>query len=268
MRRHPRGLIALAATAAALIAGQAAIGSAQAASTVTVAPASPTGTGIGSPFGFGSPSSVWGPYMAFVYKNLPPFSLKPGDTISFDLSHQNDIDIQLEIKLAPTTTNGGDVNAAPPTQIVPNTQLPANPRGNTTTGDYELTFTSQAAFDFAGGGLVISLGNPGGLFASDVNGPGSDVLENNATPGDSSGFFVERLLRDIDGSAPWDDPGAYSNIAGFRLNIADPVPPATIPATAPAITPTTTTPPKKKRCKKKRKHRSAVTAKKCKKKRR
>ncbi len=255
------------AAATALIAGQGAIGSAQAASTVTVAPATPTGTGIGSPFGYGSPTvGNWGPYMAFVYRNLPAFSLRPGDTIAFDLSQQNDVDIQLRIKMAPTTINGGDVNAAPPTQIVPNTQVPTNPRGNTIAGDYELTFTVQAAFDFAGGGLVISLGNPGGLFASDVNGPGSDVQENNATgTGDASGFFVERLLRDTDGSAPWDDPTSLGNVAGFRLNIADvpPTPPATAQVT-PTPAPLLLTP--KKKCKKK--HKRAASAKKCKKKRR
>jgi hypothetical protein len=266
--RSPRGLIAVAAAATALICGQSVITSAQAASTLTVAPASPTGTGIGSPFGFGSPTvSNWGPYMAFVYKSLPAFSLKPGDTVSFDLSSQNDVDIQLQINMAPTTTNGGDVTAGPATQIVPNTQVPANPRGNTTPGDYELTFTSQATFNFAGGGLVISLGNPGGAFATDVNGIGSDVQTNNATAADSSGNFVERLLRDTDGVAPWDDPTAQSFVAGFRLSIAD-VPQA--PAPAPATTTPTTTAPTtmaaKRKCKKKHK-RSATAAKKCKKRR-
>ena len=105
--------------------------------------------------------------MAWAYKNVPAFNLKAGDTVAFDLTEQNDVDIQLQIAMAPTTTNGGDVNSGPFTQIVPNTQIPANPRGNSTFGDYELTFTAQAPFNFPGGGLLIRFGNPGGAFASD-----------------------------------------------------------------------------------------------------
>jgi hypothetical protein len=255
-----RGRIAGLALAAllALAIGQAGTGSAQAATTTTITPASPSGTGFGAPFGYGSLSvSPWGPYMDFVYKDVPAFSLKPGDTLSFDLSHTNDADIQLQIGMAPTTTNGGDVQAAPLTQIVSNAQVPANPRGNTVTGDYELTFTAQSAFDFAGGGLLLSLGNAGGAFASDADGVGDGVQENNAQSTDPSGHFVERQVRDDDGISPWIGSAYTSGIAGFRLNIADlPAPPVTTP---PAT-------PKKKKCKKKR--RRAAAAKKCKKKRR
>jgi hypothetical protein len=235
-------LVALIVVAVALTIGQTGIGSAQAASTVTVAPASPTGTSVSAPFGFGSQTtSPWGPYTAFVYKNIPPFSLKPGDTISFDLHSPNDVDIQLQIEMTPTTINGGDVTAGPATQIVPNTQVPANPRGDATDGDYELTFTSQAAFNFAGGGLVISFSNPGGAFASDADGPGSGVQTNNAHASDSSGFFVERLLRDANGAAPWDDPTNYDFVAGFRLTIFD-VPPMPTPTAPASPTPTATGP--------------------------
>jgi hypothetical protein len=202
-RDRSRGVIAFVAAVVALVGGQAAIGSAEAATTVSVTPASPTMTAYGSPFG---ESESWDPYMAFVYKNVPAFSLKPGDTIAFDLSHQNDVDIQLQIAMAGTTTNGGDVNAAPFTEIVPSSQVPLNPKGNTTFGDYELTFAAQAPFSFPGGGLLIRFGNPSGAFAADPNAPGSGVLENNALPTDPSGYFVRRDVRDGDGSAPWDDP--------------------------------------------------------------
>lgn len=254
-RDRSRGVIAFVAAVVALVGGQAAIGSAEAATTVSVTPASPTMTAYGSPFG---ESESWDPYMAFVYKNVPAFSLKPGDTIAFDLSHQNDVDIQLQIAMAGTTTNGGDVNAAPFTEIVPSSQVPLNPKGNTTFGDYELTFAAQAPFSFPGGGLLIRFGNPSGAFAADPNAPGSGVLENNALPTDPSGYFVRRDVRDGDGSAPWDDPKYDNGVGGFRLNIADvPAPPATAATTA----------PEKKKCKKK-KHKRAASAKKCKKKRR
>jgi hypothetical protein len=256
MRKSNRGLIALTAAAVAVVAGQAAIGSAQAATTVNVVPAAPVPAIYGTPFG---ETESWDPYSAWVYKNVPPFSLKAGDTLAFDLTAQNNVDIQLDIAMAPTTTNGGDLNATAFTQVVPNTQIPANPRGDTTTGDYELTFTAEATFTFPGGGLLIRFGNPGGAFATDPNDPGSPVEGNTAQPSDSSGQFVERIVRDADGAAPWTgDTYVDGGIGGFRLNIAD-VPPAP-PASAP------TAPPKKK-CKKHKK-RSASAAKKCKKKRR
>jgi hypothetical protein len=255
MRRANRGFMALMAAAVALMVGQAAIGSAQAASTVAVTPTSPT-LGINSaPFG---ESDVWAAYMAWAYRDIPAFSLKAGDTVAFDLTEQNDVDIQLQIAMAPTTTNGGDVNSGPFTEIVPNTQIPANPRGNSTLGDYELNFTAQTPFNFPGGGLVIRFGNPGGAFATDSNTTGIGGSGNVALATDSSGYFVGRELRDADGVAPWTNDFYADGVGGFRLNIAD-IPP-TPPAWAPAATP-------KKKCKKQKK-RSAAAAKKCKKKRR
>ena len=252
MRRSNRGLIALMAAGAALVVWLAAIGSAQAATTVNVNPATPGNDNQSAPFG---ESNIWAPYTVWVYKNVPSFSLQPGSTVSFDLSSLNNVDIQLQIDMAAATVNGGDQNAGSFTQVVPNTQVPANPRGNTVTGDYELTFTASAPFSFAGGGLLIRFGNPGGAFATDIDGIGSGVLQNDALSTDASGNFVARTLRDPDGVWPWTGDEYLGSIGGFRLNIADvPAPPAT--------TPTAT----RKQCKKKHK-RAAVTAKKCKKKR-
>jgi hypothetical protein len=236
----------------AIVIGQAAIGSAQAASTVTVNPTSPTNTPYNAPFG---QSVTWGAYMAWVYKDIPAFSLKPGDTVGFDLTAQNDVDIQLDIAMAPTTTNGGSANSAPFTLVAPNSQVPANPRGNTTSGDYELGFTATAPFNFSGGGLLIRFSNPGGAFFGDPNTFDDGVLANNALPTDPSGYFVASEVRDPDGSSPWTGDEYPYGMGGFRLNIAD-VPPAPAPATTP-----------KKKCKKQKK-RSAAAAKKCKKKRR
>ena len=255
MRRVNRGLIALMAAAVTVMVGQAAIGSAQAAATVAVTPTSPTMGIQTAPFGA---SDVWAAYMAWAYKDVPAFNLKAGDTVAFDLTEQNDVDIQLQIAMAPATTNGGDVNSGPFTQIVPNTQIPANPRGNSTFGDYELTFTAQAPFNFPGGGLLIRFGNPGGAFATDSNLTGIGGSGNVGLETDPSGYFVGREVRDADGTAPWTGDFYADGVGGFRLNIAD-VPP-TPPASAPAATP-------KKKCKKGHR-RAAVTAKKCKKKRR
>lgn len=250
-KRSSRGLIALVAAAAALVASQAAVGSAQAATTVAVAPASSTCC-ISNPFG---ETNIWAPTTVFVYKDIPAFSLRPGDTIDFDLTSTNDIDIQLQIDLAPATTNGGNQNAGSFTQVVPNSQLPASPRGDTVAGDYELRFTATAPFDFPGGGLLIRFSHPGGAFAGDLDAGGSGVAPY-AGPSDSSGHFVEEEIRDPDGVYPWTGD-TYPFISGFRLDIAD------VPPTPPAGPGTP-----RKNCKK-RHHRSVVSAKKkCKKKRR
>jgi hypothetical protein len=242
------------ATVLALVIGQGAVGAAQGSTTVNVNPASPSG---GNSFPFGR-ADVW-PQMGFVYKNIPAFELKTGDKIAFDLSVQNDVDIQLQISMAATTVNGGDVAGAY-TTVVNNSQVPVHPRGNTVTGDYELQFTAQAPFHFPGGGLVIRFSNPGGAYASDLT-PDSTVA-NLAESTDPSGFFVKRFFNDNDGLAPYDDEDLIA-IAGFRLTLLD-APPASAP---PAPLPGTTAP--KKKCKKKhKKHSASVAKKKCKKKRR
>ena len=250
MRRVNRGLIALMAAAVALLAGQAAIGVAQGASTVNVNPAGPNSDPNEFPFGR---ADVW-PQMGFVYQNVPAFNLKTGDTIAFDLGAQNNVDIQLQISMAATTVNGGDI-PGPYTTVVNNTQVPLNPRGNTVMGDYELQFTSQAPFNFGGGGLIIRFSSPGGAFASDLQ--QDQTLINDADDTDSSGFFVKRFFNDADGLPPYGDSDTQG-IGGFRLTLLD------VPPTPPSG-PSTTLP--KKKCKKHKK-RSAAAAKKCKKKRR
>jgi hypothetical protein len=87
---------------------------------------------------------------------------------------------------------------------------------------------------------------------------GENLETNLANGTDPSGLFVKRWTQDADGQPPYAIQDA-TDIAGFRLTVADP--PAAPPAASPA--PVTTT--AKKRCKRKKKHRAAVVAKKCKK---
>ena len=239
----------------ALLAGP--VGAAQA-STITINPASPE-PGSGNFFPFGA-VTTWPPYAGFVYKNIPAFSLKPGDKLAFDLSLQNDVNIQLQIDMAATTVNGGDVQtAAGFSTLVTSSEVPQNPRGNTTTGDYELAFPVQLPFNFPGGGLIIRFSNPAGAFASDTTGDG--VLVNRANSADPSGNFVERFNSDANGLSPWSNVLA-SEVGGFRLTIAD------APSAGNSGNNPTTTVRKCKKKKKKKKHHSAKTAKKkhCKKK--
>ena len=55
---------------------------------------------------FGCPG-LFTPFMGFIYKNLPAFSVSPGDFIAFDTNSVNDVPLQFNIALAPTTVNGG-----------------------------------------------------------------------------------------------------------------------------------------------------------------
>jgi hypothetical protein len=245
------GIAALAAVAMLIGAN---LGTAPAeAATMTIAPSAPE-SGVNTyPFGW----TAWTPNLLWVYKNIPAFSLRSGDTISFDLQGTNNVPIQLAIALAPTTFNGGDVPATAFTQVVPSSQVPTNPTGNTVGGDYELTFTSQAPFSFPGGGMVMRFSNPAGAFASDAT-PSGVFLNSLGASSDPSGYFVERIIMEPDGEYPWPTgPNTnFANIAGFRMTVADaPVVPPAQPAA------------KKKKCKKKKHHRAASTSKKkCKKK--
>jgi hypothetical protein len=209
------------------------------------------------PFGYGADPAGWTPYLGFVYKDIPPFQLNTGDTLAFDLGVPNDVNIQMDIAMAPTLTNGGDQPAAAFTNIVGNTQTPANPVGNAVVGDYELGFKAEAPFSFSGGGLIIRFSNPSASFAL---GTCTGQAAGGAPGTDTSGFFVERFAPDANGAYPWDNvstaPG--STIAQFRLTPPAPGPPAAQPAG-----PTGQRAAALKKCAKKRSH---TAKKKCKKK--
>jgi len=187
------------------------------------------------------------PYAGFVYKDIPSFRLKTGDVLGFDLGVMNDADVQLQIDLAATASNGSDVPLLPFTTVVTNTQVPTNPRGDTTVGNYELRFRTQAPFTFPGGGLIIRFSNPSAGYAMDNTCTKDLVVAADST--DPSGKFVKRFFTDADGLPPYDNSDGL-RIGGFQLTLAD-VPP---------------NPSKKKRCKR-RKHHAASAKKHCKKKR-
>ena len=136
----------------------------------------------------------------------------------------NDADVQLQIELAATTSNGSDVPQGF-TTVVTNTQTPANPRGDTTTGNFELAFTAQAPFSFPGGGLIIRFSNPSASYTMDTTCTGVTVETDSTDP---SGFFVKRFFSDADGLPPYDHQSTGS-LGGFRLTLAD-VPPAPSPS--------------------------------------
>lgn len=200
-------------------------GVAKAQETITILADSPD---VGNCYPFADTSAYdlggWGPYMGFVYRNVPPFTLKAGDILAFDLGALNGEDVQVDIELAAATSNGGSDPALPYTKVVSNTQIPLNPNGDTIIGNYEMQFTVEAPFDFPGGGLIIRFSNAGGEYAS--YGDCDQVLVS-ASASDSSGYFVERFFYDEDGLPPYDER-AGDSIGGFRVIISD-VPPPTPP---------------------------------------
>ena len=178
--------------------------------TVTIAPNEP---GISNCFPFGA-GGGWTPYMGFIYQNVPAFNIQPGDILAFDLGLQNDTDIQLDIAMASTLVNGGTQETGAFTTVVTNTQTPANPRGDTTIGNFEVQFTVESPFNFSGGGLIIRFSNPSVSYLSD---PICDQVLVETSSGDSSGFFVERFYADSDGQSPWSNEETDSYIGGFQV---------------------------------------------------
>jgi hypothetical protein len=230
----------MAVIASAVAASALSAGTAQAA-TVTVFPNNPVVENC-YPFGAGNPAGdPWTPFAAFIYQNVPSFELTTGDTLAFDLGAVNDADIELEIALARTVSNGTIVEGEPFKQVVSNDQTPANPRGDTTVGNFELQFTAEAPFSFPGGGLIIRFSDPSTSYEADTS---CDQVLVGASSTDTSGFFVRRAFKDADGVAPWSG-GLFDtvSIGAFRVVTTDPTPPEPPPNPQPPPSPPPGTPP-------------------------
>jgi Ca2+-binding RTX toxin-like protein len=206
-----RGIALLTASLALLVLGAAPAGAA----TISIVPQTPSSGTNTFPFGHGT---TWNPFAAFIYRNIPAFELKPGDTVAFDMRAENGTNIEMDYDFAPTTFNGSDVAAAPFTRVILNTQTPANPKGDSIEGNFELQYKATTPFSFPGGGLIIRLSNPSPAFAADTT-----TTQNlrGADASDSSGFFLKRSTSDPDGQAPWANSAGGNEIAAFRLTTAD-----------------------------------------------
>lgn len=184
-----------------------------AAQDVTIFPDLPS---VGNCFPFGNGGiggENWGPYMGFIYQDVPPFSIQPGDIIAFDLGQINGADVQVDIELAQTTSNGSQDPILPFVKVVSNSRTPLNPNGDTIVGDFEMQFTAEASFIFPGGGLIIRFSNPSASYAQYE---GCDQVLVYGNSGEPSGFFVSRFYSDPDGLPPYEfnDGG---NIGAFRV---------------------------------------------------
>jgi len=208
-------LVSAGAVLLALIAPLGTAASASAASpTMTVAQANPNTGSNCYPFGQGG---GWTPYTGFIYKNVPPFELRKGDILAFDMIGVNEVAPQLKIEIAPTTSNGGTTPGSY-TTIVNNTQIPSG-SGDSVQGDFDLAYRIQAAapFSFAGGGLILRFSSPFSSFLSDAT---CTAVLRGADSTDASGFFVQRFNADADGLPPYDGFFNNQSIGSFRVRSA------------------------------------------------
>jgi hypothetical protein len=185
---------------------------------LTIGPATPTVDSTCFPFDV---ANTWTPYAAFIYKNIPPFAVVPGDQIRFDSDSGNvsGQTAQEQIDLAPTTTNGGDVPAAPFVPVVTNSTPAIGGPGDSIVGNYDLRFNIVTPFSFPGGGLIIRFSNPAGPFASDTSCAGG-IHATSAL--DASDHFVKRAFGDTDGTAPWSGASTGVYIGAFRISVLRP----------------------------------------------
>jgi hypothetical protein len=129
------------------------------------------------PFGTNDDFSFTG----FIYRDVPAFSLAVGDVIAFDLRQANDVETRRTIFFAAANKNPaacvynvttgqitnpqGIAAASGWTQVVSETQVPQNAFGDAVIGNFELRYTAEAPFTFAGGGLLVGFqGNPPASF--------------------------------------------------------------------------------------------------------
>jgi hypothetical protein len=165
---------------------------------IDIIPASPTSVSNCIPFGTNTDFGFTG----FIYRDVPPFTLRPGLKFAFDLGAENDVDIRRNIYFAVPNKNpepvgcGFDVTsqgirALAWTKVVSDSQIPLNPRGNFVKGDYELSYTAEAPFSFPGGGFIVGFGgSPPGTFADF----GCEQVLVTTDCNDASGHFYARFF--------------------------------------------------------------------------
>jgi uncharacterized protein (TIGR03382 family) len=174
----------------------------------------------------GGEAEIWLPSMGFVYRNVEPFQLSPGDTIAFDTQMRAtdppDLGFlpQLDIALAhaPDPTNPFKPDDLPGSDftLVAHAAIAAS-RGNQILGDYELAFTVDTPFSFPGGGLIIRVSNPQGTLAIKSDSDCLPVITADAQP-TGTNRLVGTFLREV-GEYPWafENTTATPNVPYVRI---------------------------------------------------
>ncbi|MEZ4361847.1 MAG: OmpA family protein [Kofleriaceae bacterium] len=218
MRRHERlyhrctvWILALAATALAPRAGRADV--------ITINDgANPGLADIPFTCALGSDGEIWQPAMGFVYRNVEPFALVPGDTIAFDLQMRagdpDDLGFRPQLDLALAHASDPSLPFKPDDLpgsdfITVATAATAASAGNRTVQDYELTFTVDQAFTFPGGGLIIRVMNPRGVLSSKGIGDCLPVITADRQPSGTNRLVGTFIIDD--GEYPWDQENTVAN---------------------------------------------------------
>src|SRR5688572_29247847 len=196
------------------------------AGSVAVEPQSATLINNCIPFG----SNIVLGFTGFIYRNVPAFTLSPGDKIAFDLGRLNGQDTRRDIYFSAASTNPAravvsgsnlvsqNVRALQWVKVASETEIPLNPRGNTIVGDYELEYTAITSFSFGGGGFMI--GFAASPPATIVDGGCEQVLVHTTGFDVSNNFYTRFLAKaHLDGGTL--DIGSGSDltqfIGGFRI---------------------------------------------------
>lgn len=194
---------------------------------VMIVPASSTYVSNCIPFGN---NTTYG-FTGFIYRDVPAFNMPVGAKIRFDLGALNDVDIRRNIFFGTANINPAPVpymynvvsqsitvDANGWTQVVLDAQVPLNSKGNTISGDYELTYTAEAPFTFAGGGFLIGFqGSPPAAYQDF----GCQQVLVRTDGGDNSGNFYARFFRRPDLSLGVLDSGGGGTgleLGGFILD--------------------------------------------------
>jgi hypothetical protein len=193
--------------------GAAALASPRDANAVVLAYEAQTPMGPSNCYPFGSGTLPL--HVGFVYRNIPAFTVNAGDAVAFDLGALAGADIVLDIAMATTTVNGGDLPSGAFVTVV-NNGTPLVPRGDTINDNFELAFPIQNTFSHAGGGLIIRF-LAKGTWAS-YNGCDQNLRYTNSA--DPSGFFVKRVYQSASGVPPWLNQDT-DWIGPFRIGLDD-----------------------------------------------
>lgn len=181
--------------------------------------------GINTTFGF----------TGFIYRNVPAFSLEIGDVIAFDLRQANDVAVRRTIFFAAANKNPeaceydaftdqitnpqGIAAASGWTQVVSEAQIPQNPLGDDVLGNFELRYTAEAPFTFAGGGLLVGFrGSPPATFV-DSNSLGSATVATCTDPGGQlyARFYLQPDQTTAILDTPGTNTGSGSQIGGMVI---------------------------------------------------
>jgi hypothetical protein len=167
---------------------------------ISLVPADSQSLPVGNCIPFGNNTSYG--FTGFIYRNVPSFQLQIGGHFSFDLGALNDVDIRRNIYFAVASANpsggaggGQSISALSWTKVASDSQTPLNPRGDTILGNYELTYTAEAPFNFPGGGFIVGFGgSPPGAYADF----GCEQVLVQTSPADLNPYFYRRFYYQTD----------------------------------------------------------------------